>query len=117
MHPPFTIAAICTRLDGLPLAIELAAARVKMLPPAALPARLESRLQLLTGGPRDVPERQQTLQKTIVEAGYDLPSAAGFKSETRLVTLCHSEGRSSFGSNCCLETQLCHEERPFANYL
>jgi predicted ATPase len=72
MHPPFTIAAICTRLDGLPLAIELAAARVKMLPPAALPARLESRLQLLTGGPRDVPERQQTLQKTI-DWSYDHP--------------------------------------------
>ncbi len=50
-----------------------------------------------------------------VETGHDLPLPAGFKSEARLVTLCHSEGRSFFGANCCVETQLCHEGRPFAN--
>src|SRR6266566_2142717 len=50
-----------------------------------------------------------------VETSHDFPSPAGFKSETRFDTLCHSEGRSLFGSNCCLETQLCHERRPFAN--
>ncbi|HXJ89181.1 MAG TPA: tetratricopeptide repeat protein [Candidatus Binatia bacterium] len=59
------VADICSRVDGLPLAIELAAARVKMLPLSAILARLESRLQLLTAGPRDLPERQQTLRNTI----------------------------------------------------
>jgi predicted ATPase/class 3 adenylate cyclase len=59
------IAEICYRLDGLPLAIELAAARIKFFPPEALLARLERRLQMLTGGPRDLPVRQQTLRNTI----------------------------------------------------
>jgi predicted ATPase/class 3 adenylate cyclase len=59
------VAEICVRLDGLPLAIELAAARVKMLPPQAMLQRLSSRLKLLTGGARDLPERQRTLRATI----------------------------------------------------
>jgi predicted ATPase/DNA-binding winged helix-turn-helix (wHTH) protein len=78
-----TVAAICSRVDGLPLAIELAAARVKMLPPGALLTRLESRLQVLTAGPRDVPERQQTLRKTI-DWSYDLLNASEQKLLRRL---------------------------------
>jgi predicted ATPase/DNA-binding winged helix-turn-helix (wHTH) protein len=56
---------ICSRLDGLPLAIELAAARTKILSPNAIVDRLHSRMQLLTGGALDLPERQQTLRKAI----------------------------------------------------
>jgi predicted ATPase len=59
------VAAICRRLDGVPLAIELAAARVSLLRPEALLRRLERRLPLLTGGAADLPERQQTLVKTL----------------------------------------------------
>ena len=59
------VAAICSRLDGLPLAIELSAARVKLLSPSAMLTRLENRLSLLTGGARDLPTRQQTLRNTV----------------------------------------------------
>jgi predicted ATPase len=64
------VAEICERLDGVPLAIELAAARVSSLPPEALLRRLEKRLPLLTSGPRDAPERQRTLRATI-DWSYD----------------------------------------------
>ena len=69
-HDP-TIDSICRRLDGLPLAIELAAARTKLLSPEALLARLDDALSLLTSGARDAPERQRTLRATTAWS-YDL---------------------------------------------
>lgn len=66
-----TIATMCTHLDGLPLALELAAARLKLLSPEALMARLEHRFAVLTQGPRDVHRRQQTLRNTL-QWSYDL---------------------------------------------
>ena len=68
------IAEICVRLDGLPLAIELATARIKILPPQALLAHLGQRFTLLTSGAQDVPARQQTLRNTIAWS-YDLLDA------------------------------------------
>src|SRR6266545_4163638 len=65
------VAEICVRLEGLPLAIELAAPRVRALPPPALMRRLDARLKLLTGGAQDLDERQRTLRGTI-EWSYDL---------------------------------------------
>jgi predicted ATPase/class 3 adenylate cyclase len=66
-----TVAAVCRRLDNLPLAIELAAARAKLLPPVALLQRLDEALPLLAGGAVDLPERQRTLRATI-EWSHDL---------------------------------------------
>ncbi|HEY0141141.1 MAG TPA: protein kinase [Thermoanaerobaculia bacterium] len=65
------IAEICVKLDGLPLAIELAAARIKLLPPTAMLSRVENRLKLLAGGNRDLPPRQQTMRAAI-SWGYNL---------------------------------------------
>jgi len=59
------IAQICNELDGLPLAIELAAARIKMMTPDVILDRLSERLRFLTGGARDLPARQQTLRNTL----------------------------------------------------
>ncbi len=79
LHPAFGVTSaneaalreICARVDGLPLAIELAAARVRTLSPDELRRRLGERLSLLTGGPRDAPARQQTLRETL-DWSYDL---------------------------------------------
>jgi predicted ATPase len=84
---------ICVRLDGLPLAIELAAARVKVLSPSAMCTRLASRLQLLTGGARDLPQRQQTLRAAF-DWSHDLLTPAEQKLFRRL---------SVFVGGCTLE--------------
>jgi tetratricopeptide (TPR) repeat protein len=88
------IAEICRRLDGLPLAIELAAARMKLLPPQALLLRLSSRLQLLTGGARDRPARHQTLRASI-DWSYGLLSERERELFTEL---------SVFAGGCTLES-------------
>jgi len=87
------IAEICVCLDGLPLAIELAAARIKLLPPQALLARLSQRLAMLTSGPRDAPARQQTLRNTIAWS-YNLLEAQEQRLFRRL---------SVFVGGCTLE--------------
>ncbi len=69
------VAEVCRRLDGLPLALELAAARAKILSPAALLERLQGQLTLLSRGPRDSDDRQQTLQATL-DWSYELLGAA-----------------------------------------
>jgi predicted ATPase len=70
-----TVAAICRRLDGLPLALELAASRIRIMTPQALLERLEHPLDLLSGGARDLPERQQTLRRTL-QWSHDLLTPA-----------------------------------------
>jgi predicted ATPase len=87
------VVEICARLDGLPLAIELAAARVKVLSPSAMRTRLASRLQLLTGGARDLPQRQQTLRAAF-DWSHELLSSAEQRLFRRL---------SVFVGGCTLE--------------
>jgi predicted ATPase/DNA-binding SARP family transcriptional activator len=87
------VAGICQALDGLPLAIELAATRVGVLPPAALLKRLDDRLKLLKGGARDAPERQRTLRATI-DWSYDLLEEPEQRTFVRLAV---------FAGGCTLE--------------
>ncbi|MEY2412157.1 MAG: hypothetical protein QOD84_763 [Acidobacteriaceae bacterium] len=97
------IRGVCSRLDGLPLAIELAAARTKVLSPSAILDRLQSRLQLLTGGALDLPERQQTLRNAI-DWSHDLLNEAERKLFRRL---------SAFVGGCTLEAAeaVCNTKR------
>ena len=87
--PDSTVDSICGRLDGLPLAIELAAARTRHLGPEVLLERLDSALPLLTGGARDAPERQQTLRATI-EWSYDLLDSVSQELFARLAVFAGS---------------------------
>jgi non-specific serine/threonine protein kinase len=91
--PDPAVGEICRRLDGLPLALELAATRVKLLSPEALLARLERRLPLLSRGTRDAPERQRTLEATI-DWSYQLLTPAEQTLYSRL---------SVFAGGCTLE--------------
>ena len=97
------VAEICARLDGLPLAIELAAARVKLLSPRAMLGRLGRRLKLLTGGARDLPERQRTLRgaiewsHTLLDEGEKtlfarLAVFSGSRTLEAVETVCDAEG-------------------------
>jgi predicted ATPase/DNA-binding NarL/FixJ family response regulator len=91
------VAEVCRRLDGLPLAIELAAARTKVFPPQALLERLERRLPVLVGGPRDAPARQQTLRDAIAWS-HDLLTPAERALFRRLAVFqggCTLEGASA----------------------
>ncbi len=100
------IAEICRRVDGIPLALELAAARIKILPPQTLLARLEQRLHILTSTKQDVPLRQQTLRNTL-DWSYDLLNAEEQQLFRRLAV---------FAAGCTLDAaeQLCATSSPSA---
>ena len=101
------VVEICCRLDGLPLAIELAAARVKTLPPRAMAERLHNRLNLPGSDHRDVPERQQTLRHTL-DWSYGLLTAAEQQLFRRLAVFaggCTMEGAEAV-CNARLDLQL-----------
>ena len=93
------VAEICRRLDGLPLAIELAAARIRLLSPQALLARLDDRMDLLTAGPRDLPERQRTLRNTL-DWSFGLLSADEQALFTRLAVFAGSFGLPAVTAIC-----------------
>ncbi len=98
-EPEDAVAGICRRLDGLPLAIELAAARTRLMTPDELLSRLEQALPVLTGGARDAPERQRTLRATI-EWSYDLLSERGQQLFRRLAVFAGSWSLASAEGVC-----------------
>jgi predicted ATPase len=85
------VAAICDRLDGIPLAIELAVVRVEMLSVDAIAERLDDRFRLLTGGPRDVLPRQRTLRATL-DWSWELLDESGCMMLRRLSVFAGSRG-------------------------
>jgi predicted ATPase/class 3 adenylate cyclase len=93
------VAEICRRLDGLPLAIELAAARIRLLLPQALLSRLDQRFSVLTGGARDLPERQRTLRNTL-NWSFGLLSAGEQAMLARLGVFAGSFGLSAAEAVC-----------------
>ncbi len=97
------IAEICVRLDGLPLAIELAAVRMKLLSPQALLSRLSRRFDLLTGGARTLPTRQQTLRNTL-KWSYDLLNAAEQRLFRRLAVFIDSWTLEAVEAVCYYDT-------------
>jgi predicted ATPase len=103
------VAELCARLEGLPLAIELAAARTKLLPPGALLSRLGNRLALLTGGRRDAPRHQQTLRTTL-DWSYDLLQSGAQLLFARL---------SVFAGGCTLQSAeaVCDGDGPLLDQL
>jgi predicted ATPase/DNA-binding SARP family transcriptional activator len=99
------VAEICARLDGLPLAIELAAARIRTLDPTEILARLERRLELLTGGPRDVPARQRTLRDTLLWS-YDLLTPVEQQLFARLAVFAGGWPVAAADAVCCPDLEL-----------
>ena len=102
-----SVAEVCVRLDGLPLALELAAARVKLLPPRAILARLGSRLELLSGGARDRPARHQTLRAAVAWS-HDLLSAEAQRLLRRLAAF--AGGWTLDAAEAVCATGVGHEE-------
>ena len=107
------VAALCRRLDGLPLAIELAAARIKLFGPEALLARLDQRLALLTGGAQDLPPRQQTLRQAL-DWSHDLLAAGEQVLLRRLAVFAGGWTLEAAETICCTEAGMIEADRETA---
>jgi predicted ATPase/DNA-binding SARP family transcriptional activator len=99
------VAEICARLDGLPLAIELAAAHARALTAPEILARLERRLELLTGGPRDLPARQRTLRDTLLWS-YELLEPVEQRLFARLAVFARGWTAAAAAEVCCEDLEV-----------